>query len=190
MTITIRTARVDELEDLEALQLRASLANPGDRAAILAHPDAIAIPPSQIAGGKVFVAASDGSVLGFSAVLDRTDGQTELDGLFVEPSLWRAGLGRLLVERAKDYGRDRSASWLHVIGNPHAEGFYEACGFVTYGSHETEFGPGLLMRAALGTSGRQSPSCWFPLNAPKTAYGKGCRCPRCVEAERARNRRR
>jgi len=146
---------VDELESLEALQLRASLANPGDRAAILAHPEAIAIPSSQIADGQVFVAESNGSLLGFSAVLDRADGQTELDGLFVEPALWRAGLGRLLVERAKDYGRSRSASWLHVIGNPHAEGFYEACGFTTYGSHETEFGPGLLMRVALGSSGAE-----------------------------------
>ena len=150
MTITIRTARADELESLEALQLRASLANPGDRAAIVAHPDAIAIPPGQIADGQVFVAEDDGTLLGFSAVLDRPDGQTELDGLFVEPRLWRAGVGRLLVERAKDYGRDRSASWLHVIGNPHAEGFYQACGFVTYGSHETEFGPGLLMRVPVG----------------------------------------
>ena len=128
--------------------MRASLVNAGDRAAILAHPDAIAIQASQISYGQVFVADSDGFVLGFSAVLDRADGQTELDGLFVEPTLWRAGLGRLLVERAMDYGRDHSASWLHVVGNPHAEGFYEACGFVTYRSHETEFGPGLLMRPA------------------------------------------
>ena len=149
----IRTARVDELENLEALQRRASLANPGDRDAILAHPDAIVIPPSQLAAGQVFVAESDGSLLGFSAVLDREDGQTELDGLFVEPSLWKAGVGRLLVQRARDYGREHSAAWLHVVGNPHAEEFYEACGFVTYGSQQTEFGPGLLMRVAVGPRG-------------------------------------
>jgi GNAT superfamily N-acetyltransferase len=147
--ISVRLARPDELNELEELQRRASLANPGDRDAILAHPDAIAIPPQQILAGQVFVAESDGSVLGFSAVLDRDDGQTELDGLFVEPTLWRAGVGRLLVERAKDYARDHSASWLHVVGNPHAEGFYEACGFVTQGTYDTEFGVGLLMRVAL-----------------------------------------
>ncbi len=146
---TVRTARVDELESLEALQLRASLANPGDREAIIAHPDAIAIPLSQLLAGQVFVAERDGLLLGFSAVLDRADGQTELDGLFVEPALWRTGAGRLLVERAEDYARAHSSHWLHVIGNPHAEGFYEACGFVTYGSYETEFGPGLLMRLSV-----------------------------------------
>jgi len=153
VAVTIRTARVDELESLEALQRRASLANPGDREAILAHPEAIVIPLNQLTDGQVFVAESHGSLLGFSAVLDREDGQTELDGLFVEPSLWRAGVGRLLVERAKSYGHDHAAVWLHVVGNPHAEGFYEACGFVTYGSQQTEFGPGLLMRAAVGPRG-------------------------------------
>jgi GNAT superfamily N-acetyltransferase len=150
VAIAIRTARVDELEKLEALQRRASLANAGDRETILAHPDAIVIPLSQLADGQVFVAESGGSLLGFSAVLDRDDGQTELDGLFVEPGLWRSGVGRLLVERARDYGRDHSASSLYVIGNPHAEGFYQACGFVTYGSHDTEFGPGLLMCLHIG----------------------------------------
>jgi GNAT superfamily N-acetyltransferase len=134
------------LDALEDLQRRASLANPGDREAILAHPDAIVIPREQITTGQVFLAENDGSLLGFSAVLDREDGQTELDGLFVDPDLWRSGVGRILVERAKDYAREHSAAWLHVIGNPHAEGFYEACGFVTVGSWQTEFGPGLLMR--------------------------------------------
>lgn len=36
----------------------------------------------------------------------------------------------------------------------------------------------------------QSEECQFPHNAAKTAYGKGCRCARCVEVERGRNRRR
>jgi GNAT superfamily N-acetyltransferase len=149
VTVTIRNARPAERADLEALQTRASLANPGDREAILAHPEAIDLPAAQITAEQVFVGETDGRILGFSAVLDRDDGQTELDGLFVEPDLWRSGVGRLLVDRAKEYGRAHGARWLHVVGNPHAEGFYEACGFVTYGSWETEFGPGLLMRVPL-----------------------------------------
>lgn len=56
VTITIRVARVDEVDALEALQRRASLANPGDRDAILAHPEAIVLPPQQIVDGQVFVA--------------------------------------------------------------------------------------------------------------------------------------
>lgn len=155
-TYTIRLARPADLADLEALQRRASLANPGDREAILAHPDAIMIPPRQISDGQVFVAEDASSVLGFSAVLDRDDGQTELDGLFVEPTLWRSGVGRALVERAKEYAVLHAASWLHVIGNPHAEGFYLACGFEAYGSFETQFGPGLLMRSPLSSDRHMS----------------------------------
>jgi hypothetical protein len=39
--IVIRTALIGEKQQLEALQWRASLNNPGDRAALLANPDAI-----------------------------------------------------------------------------------------------------------------------------------------------------
>lgn len=149
MKATIRNATLADHAALEALQRRASLANPGDREAILAHPEAIAVPPGQIADGQVFVAEIGGTIVGFSSVLDRDDGQTELDGLFVEPGLWGGGVGRLLVERAKEYGRSRSGSWLHVVGNPHAEGFYTACGFTAHGISETEFGPGLLLRVPI-----------------------------------------
>ena len=47
--LTIRLARPEEREDLEALQRRASLANENDRPHLEAHPDAIHLPPAQIA---------------------------------------------------------------------------------------------------------------------------------------------
>ena len=149
MTVRVRLARANERAELEALQLRASLANPGDREAVLAHGDSIVIPPGQIANGQIFVAEGDGGILGFCSVLNRPDGDTELDGLFVEPTLWRGGVGRTLVECAKRYGHERSVSWLHVVGNTHAEGFYEACGFARYGVEQMEFGVGLLMRVSI-----------------------------------------
>ena len=37
----------------------------------------------------------------------------------------------------------------HVIGNPHAQRFYDACGFASTGSVETRFGRGLLYRRSL-----------------------------------------
>jgi hypothetical protein len=63
-----------EQKELEALQLRASLNNPGDREALLANPDAVAIPIDQILNGQVFVAQAEGSIKGFAAVLVREDG--------------------------------------------------------------------------------------------------------------------
>jgi GNAT superfamily N-acetyltransferase len=144
--IVIRRAAAGERADLEALQRRASLNNPGDRDAILAHPDAIALPPEQIASGAVRVAEQDGVRRGFSGVLRRDDGDAELDGLFVDPVVWRSGIGRALVEHAAHQARELGASILHVVGNPHAEGFYAAVGFTTHGTFETRFGTGLLMR--------------------------------------------
>ena len=147
--IVIRPALPTERSSLEALQWRASLANSGDRDALLANPDAIALPPGQIADGHVLVAERDGAIVGFAAVLPRPDGNAELDALFVEPSLWKRGVGRLLVEQCADLARGRASRILHVVGNPHAEAFYVACGFRTTGAVETRFGAGLAMQRGL-----------------------------------------
>jgi GNAT superfamily N-acetyltransferase len=145
MNIVIRIGRVSEKQALEALQWRASLNNPGDREALLANPDAIAIPEAQIAGGSLFVAEADEVILGFAAILPRDDGNQELDALFVEPDQQRTGIGRKLVEYCAQAARAQGATALHVVGNPHAEAFYESCGFQTRGREQTRFGVGLLM---------------------------------------------
>jgi hypothetical protein len=62
--VSIRAARTDEQRMLESLQRRASLSNPRDRDALLANPDAIALPIEQIAEGCVFVAACGFRVTG------------------------------------------------------------------------------------------------------------------------------
>ena len=147
--ILIRPALRADRASLEALQWRASLANSGDRDALLANPDAIALPIEQIDDGHVFVAQDDDVIVGFAAVLTRPDGGAELDALFVEPTLWKRGVGRLLVEHCADVARARASRVMHVVGNPHAEGFYRACGFQTTGAVETRFGAGLAMQRAL-----------------------------------------
>jgi GNAT superfamily N-acetyltransferase len=147
--ILIRPALQTERSSLEALQWRASLANSGDRDSLLANPDAIELPPEQIADGHVLVAQRDGVIVGFAAVLPRPDGNAELDALFVEPSLWKRGVGRLLVDHCADVARGRASRILHVVGNPHAEGFYVACGFQATGVVGTRFGTGLAMQRGL-----------------------------------------
>ncbi|MBV8630209.1 MAG: GNAT family N-acetyltransferase [Silvibacterium sp.] len=145
----IRRAAVSEQKRLEDLERRAGLANPGDRAAILAHPEIIEVPLEQINSGDVFVLEADGVVAGFATLKFRPDGGVDLDGLFVEPAMQRRGFGRLLVDHCADVARVRGAGYLYVIGNPHAERFYRACGFVQIGTTETRFGPALLMRRAI-----------------------------------------
>jgi len=147
--VSIRLARRDEQRVLESLQRRASLSNPGDRDALLARPDAIALPVEEIVAGSVFVAERDGTIAGFAALVPRPDGGAELDARFVEPHLWKHGIGRRLVDHVADVARTRAATFLHVIGNPHAEGFYFSCGFRATGTVDTQFGVGLDMRRPL-----------------------------------------
>ncbi len=147
--VQIRVALPSERRALEALQTRASLQNPGDRDALLANPNAIDLPLEQIAAGHVFVVEAAGSITGFAALLPRDDGNAELDALFVEPDAWRQGFGRALVDYCATTARGRGAAALHVIGNPHAEAFYRACGFESIGTATTRFGVGLLMRRVL-----------------------------------------
>jgi N-acetylglutamate synthase-like GNAT family acetyltransferase len=142
----IRQAAIFEQKELEELQLRASLTNAGDRDALLANPDAIELPLAQIADGSVFVAESNGMIVGFAAVEARTDGNSELDALFVDPNMRRRGIARSLLERCAEVARARESAALYVVGNPHARDFYIACGFDVIGTSETRFGAGLLMR--------------------------------------------
>jgi N-acetylglutamate synthase-like GNAT family acetyltransferase len=147
--ITIRTAVAEDQKALEALQRRASLNNPGDREALLANPDAIELPLDQIEGGNVFVAEMVGSIQGFAAILPRPDGNSELDALFVEPSLWRQGVGRRLVEYCCSAAKSAGSTELHVVGNLEAKRFYEASGFMSLGTKQMRFGVSLLMKRAL-----------------------------------------
>lgn len=107
------------------------------------------MPLAHIAAGQVWVAETDGAIAGFTVVLPREDGDAELDGLFVEPGAWRSGIGRRLVAHAAGQARLQGARTLHVRGNPHAEDFYLACGFVACGTEPTRFGLALLMALQL-----------------------------------------
>jgi len=142
--LRIRPASLADHSALEALQLRASLSNPGDRQAMLDHPDAACLPIEQIESGTVFVAVSEESILGFAAMYRRDDRDMQLDGLFVDPSHQKLGIGALLVEHCAAAAQTASALAIHVIGNPHAELFYLKCGFVRSGETETLFGPAFL----------------------------------------------
>jgi GNAT superfamily N-acetyltransferase len=137
--LRIRLARNDEREALEELQRRASLALPDYREQLVAHPEAIDLPIEQIDRGQVIVADLDGRIAGFAAVVG-----SELDGLFVEPDLWRRGIGSALIEAATHQAR-RAGLTLNVIASPTAREFYERCGFSVEGEADARFGPALRM---------------------------------------------
>lgn len=133
-SITLRFARPEEHGALEDLQRRASLELPDYRDQLLANPDAVHLPPAQIANGQVIVAEFGGDVVGFAAVVG-----SELDGLFVEPDFWGGGVGKALVDAATHAARLRGLS-LTVVASPRAQAFYERCGFTVEGEEQTRFG--------------------------------------------------
>jgi GNAT superfamily N-acetyltransferase len=146
---TFRLAVPAERSALEELQRRASLMSEEDRDALLAHPDAIELPLEQITAGRTIVAENVDELLGFAVVLQRDDGDAELDGLFVEPAQWRRGIGRALVAEAERLAARDGAASLWVIANTSALDFYGACGFVTVGEVATRFRPAPRMRKAI-----------------------------------------
>jgi GNAT superfamily N-acetyltransferase len=138
-SITLRPARAREHRRLEDLQRRASLELPEYRDQLMLNPDAMHLPPAQIANGQVIVAEWKGTVAGFAAIV-----AGELDGLFVEPDLWGLGIGKALADAATHRARQKGLA-LRVTANPRARGFYEKCGFKVEGEVPSRFGPALRM---------------------------------------------
>jgi GNAT superfamily N-acetyltransferase len=138
-TLTLRVAKPEERDELEELQRHASLELPEYRDQLIADPEAIHLPLSQVANGQVIVAEVDGEIAGFAAVVGG-----ELDGLFVDPDLWGLGIGKALVDAATHQAR-RKGFTLQVVANPRARKFYERCGFSVEGEVQTRFGPALRM---------------------------------------------
>ncbi len=143
LPVWTRLARPNERLDLEELQHRSSRAHPEYREQLDAHPEAIDLPLEQIERGQVVVAEGVDGVAGFAVIVIDQD-KAELEGLFVEPKLWRRGVGTVLVEIAAHEARQAGLS-LTVVAAPAARGFYEQCGFSAEGDAETRFGPALRM---------------------------------------------
>jgi len=150
--IRIRYGLPSEREALEDLQRRASLVWQEYREALLAHPEAVRLPSSQLEKQRVRVAERDLAAVGFSVLLPRSAGISELDGLFVEPIHWRTGIGWALMHDAVGLAQLQKARAIEVTANPRAEGFYKKFGFVRIGEVQTQFGPASRMRYVLTVS--------------------------------------
>jgi GNAT superfamily N-acetyltransferase len=145
----IRLASLGERERLVALQWRASLANVGDREALLANPNAVQLPTERIEAGWVIVAEDAGRPTGFAVVVPGPNRIVELEGLFVEPRFWRRGIGRMLVGHCIAMAKQLGARSLDVVGNPSVLNFYKSCGFRQTGNVRTQFGMAIAMVLAL-----------------------------------------
>ncbi|MGD8505883.1 MAG: GNAT family N-acetyltransferase, partial [Candidatus Bathyarchaeota archaeon] len=94
--------------------------------------------------GKVFVATTKDQVIGYIS-LDRRIFALMVDSIIVDRDYQRKGVGRKLVEKAKDFAESQG---FHVLRTDtatfmgYAIRFYLACGFVPCGYVEHDFGLG------------------------------------------------
>jgi len=153
-TPDVRDAAPGDEPTLARLFRRASLSNPGDRAALLAHPDALDLPEDLVNRGRTRVAMLPyGTVVGFASTRPTHEGVLELDDLFVDPDWMRRGVARELVLRLVAEASHDRAWRLEVTANPHALDFYQAVGFVIDGRADTEFASGHRMHLDLSGAG-------------------------------------
>ncbi len=143
--VVLRDAHLAERLSLEDLQWRASLVHPAYRDALLEDRGIVHLPLEHLADGAGIVAEIDGMVVGFAVLLPVGGGESELDGLFVEPEMAGQGVGRALVEEAKRRAERSGDVLLKVVAALEAEGFYRRCGFELVGETETLLGRALIM---------------------------------------------
>jgi GNAT superfamily N-acetyltransferase len=95
-------------------------------------------------GSATFVGVVDAEVVGFATVgrSHSEEGVGELYAIYVHPTSWGTGAGRLLIERAeaslRDSGFPSALLWV-LAGNERAERFYRAAGWVHDGEKEDTF---------------------------------------------------
>jgi GNAT superfamily N-acetyltransferase len=138
----IRAARPTETEALGALAFR-SKAHWGYSAAFMAACRAeLSVSADDLDRCPTWVLVEGGMPVGFYSLEPLGEGRVELAHLFVEPTAIGRGHGRRLMEHARAEARRRGWVTLLIQGDPHAAGFYEACGAVCVGSSPSASIPG------------------------------------------------
>jgi GNAT superfamily N-acetyltransferase len=142
----IRYAEPLEWSALGALHRRSSWVWEEDRAALEAHPDALAVAIEAIHQRRVRVAVgAGGELLGFSVVADGGPRVCELDDLFVDAHLLRQGVGGALVKDAAARALAMGSRRMTVVAHPRNFPFYESLGFVPGEPVRTRFAPTVRM---------------------------------------------
>lgn len=126
-TLTLRPARVEELELLSDLCLRSKAVWGFDDAFLAACRAELTLRPADLSTTKIQVAEHGGRVLGVVQIsVDGTNAQ--LEKLFIEPASLRGGVGRELFAWACAEARGAGARALVIEADPGATDFYRRIG--------------------------------------------------------------
>ena len=97
----------------------------------------LTISPDYLANNHVFVAESDGQIVGFYSLVDRQD-KAELDHMWVSPEHMGTGVGKELFIHAMQHAAGRNISEVEILSDPNAEGFYSKMGAYRIGETVSE----------------------------------------------------
>jgi len=97
----------------------------------------LTISPDYLANNHVFVAESDGQIVGFYSLVDRRD-KAELDHMWVSPEHMGTGVGKELFIHAMQHAAGRNISEVEIVSDPNAEGFYSKMGAYRIGETVSE----------------------------------------------------
>ncbi|MBR1145673.1 GNAT family N-acetyltransferase [Bradyrhizobium sp. AUGA SZCCT0431] len=130
--LALRPARPDEAPALTELCLRSKAVWGYDAAFMQACRRELMMTPAVIMSSRVQVAEVDGRLAGVAEVKSEGD-VAQLERLFVEPGMLRAGTGRQLLDWAKATARAAGATTMLIDADPDAAPFYRRMGAVDDG---------------------------------------------------------
>jgi ribosomal protein S18 acetylase RimI-like enzyme len=125
--MNFRPARPDEAAALTDLAIRSKRSWGYDEAFMERVMPDMLVTPEDIAASFCLLAEDGGEYCGY--VLLNIQKQTALlRDLFIDPSYFRLGIGRMLFERALAYARECKVTRLVLEADPNSQPFYERLG--------------------------------------------------------------
>lgn len=140
----IREAKSNEAEVLTGIAIRSKAYWAYSQSFIEACRDELTVTDGSLNSADLhyYVAEGESELLGYYAIEKLNDREFELEALFVEPDFIGKGVGRALIDHAKNLVRKLGGTELIIQGDPNAEKFYRAAGGKSNGTRESASIPG------------------------------------------------
>ena len=144
---TVRGAKAEEQCELTRLVVRATMHAGHDEEFIERSMPSLTIAAPLICADFVRVAEDDlGAVVGVVWVTPTAlQGIALLGGIFVDPTRWKCGIGRVLFGAAVIRAKEFVAGALMIYGEPSAEEFYRRMGAIRIGEGPFVFSPQVIL---------------------------------------------
>jgi GNAT superfamily N-acetyltransferase len=144
---SVRVGSPEEQRELTRLCVRATMHAGYDEAFIDRAMPGLTVTLPMITNGSVHVAQDRSGKLAGVMVVTPTalQGIALLHGLYVDPPLWKRGIGRILFGAAVGRAKMLRAGALMIYAEPLAEGFYKRMGAIRIGEGPFFYSPEVVL---------------------------------------------